>query len=271
MVNPETAKIHFRHEARYVQDIISVTLDSCRSALQEGVRPADWQPPLQRVFLGVMQETLASSPSEFLRLAAPLSSLAYRDSLGEGQEPPSKPKARWSIRVRDKVLVANGRFKRNFDVHVHPGNHNPPAVFGFLCPSFAANLTALSSGNLAKQLREARSKLWTLNLLEDVPNYLFKPERRELLTGIDIQTDDPQQELIRETAEELDEDGARRARHTDGVRQGSCPAHPQAGLGGPRNLHQIQFAQRFTYAVGSRCRNRAQLPVGGSGNGRDAP
>ena len=210
MTNPETAKIHFRDEAKYVLDIINVTLDSCKSALQQGVNLSEWQPPLEGVFLGAVRETLASSPSEFLRSAAPLSSFVYRDPLGDDQQSTSRPKARWGARVRNKVLKANMELKRNFDVRIHLGNHDAPAVIGFIYRSFAANLATLSGKKLSEQLREARAKLWTLNLLQDAPNFLFKPEKRELLTGIEAQEDDPRRHLIQEAAEELGEEGARR-------------------------------------------------------------
>lgn len=210
LTNPETAKTHFRDAARYVQDIVCVTMDSCKSALRQGVHLAAWQPPLEGVFLGVVQETLASSPNDFLRLAAPLSSFLYRDPIGDAQQSRSKPKTAWSTRVRKQVLEANRGLKGNFDVPIHLGNHDAPAVFGFIYRSFAANLTTLSGKNLSGELREARSKLWTLNLLEDAPDFLFKPERRELLTGVDIQDDDPRRDLVHEAAEELGEEGARR-------------------------------------------------------------
>ena len=210
IADPETAKMYFRGQAGFVHDVVSVTLENCVAFLQSGRDFRDWEPPLQGVFVGDIQEVEASSLNDLLRLAAPMSSFLYRDPLAAGQFSPRKTNVGWGIKVREKVLQANKRFSQNFNVPVYLGNHEAPAVFTFLNHCFAANLTTLRHNNLKRRLEDARAKLWALNLLADAPSYLFKPETRELLTGVDTPEDDAKGDMIREAVEALNDEAQRR-------------------------------------------------------------
>lgn len=79
-----------------------------------------------------------------------------------------------------------------------------------LNPSFAANLTSLEPGKLKRQPEDARAKLWSLHLLADAPNYLFKPEVRELLAGVNVKEDHPKRNIVMEAVEELRDEAERR-------------------------------------------------------------
>ena len=86
LVNPKTATACFRDQAGYVKDVVALTIESCKSALDSGVALKDWEPPLEGVFLGTIQAVEASSLPELLHLAAPLASFLYREeSLGHSQ------------------------------------------------------------------------------------------------------------------------------------------------------------------------------------------
>ena len=117
---------------------------------------------------------------------------------------------KWDTQVKAIILRANTKLEHNFNVRVYLGNHDMPAFFTFLSPSFAANLTSLTPGNLKRQLEDARAKLWSLHLLADAPNYLFKPEVRELLAGVNVTQDHPKRALVTEAVEELRDEAERR-------------------------------------------------------------
>ncbi len=79
LVNPKTAGVCFRNQADYVKDVVALTIESCKSALDSGVALSDWEPPLEGVFLGAIQDVEASSLAELLHLVAPLASFLYRE------------------------------------------------------------------------------------------------------------------------------------------------------------------------------------------------
>ena len=210
LVNPKTATACFQDQAGYVKEVVALTVESCKSALKSGVALEDWEPPLQGVFLGAVQDVETSSVPELLHLAAPLSSFLYREPSGRSQHSNRPPKVAWERQVQEKVLQTNGRFSPNFNVLVYLGNHDGPAEFTFLSATYAANVVTLTSKRLKRGVEDARAKLWTLNLLADAPNYLFRPEARELLTGMDASEDDPKLPLIHEASEELVDEAQRR-------------------------------------------------------------
>ena len=210
LVNPKTASACFRDQAGYVKDVVALTIESCKSALDSGVALRDWEPPLEGVFLGAIQDVEASSLPELLHLAAPLASFLYREPSGRNQYSHRPAKVPWEQQVQKQVLQANRRFDRNFNVLLHLGDHYEPATFIFLSADFAANIVTLAPNRLNKSMEDARAKLWTLGLLADAPNYLFRPKNRELLTGMNAAEDDPKLSKVREAAEELNDEAQRR-------------------------------------------------------------
>ena len=210
LVNPKTAGVCFRDQAGYVKDVVALTIESCKSALDSGVALSDWEPPLEGVFLGAIQDVEASSLAELLHLAAPLASFLYREPSGRSQHSNRPAKVPWEQQVQEQVLQANRQLGRNFNVLLPLGDHYEPAAFTFLSADFAANIVTLAPSRLNKSMEDARAKLWTLSLLDDAPNYLFRPKDRELLTGMNAAEDDPKLSNVREAAEELNDEARRR-------------------------------------------------------------
>ena len=211
LINPKTASACFQEQANYVKDVITLTTESLSSALHSGEALQGWEPPLEGVFLGEVQEVEASSLPELLHLAAPASSFLYREPSGRSQHSNRPVKAAWGQQVQERVLEVNSRFSQHFNVSVHLGNHDEPVKFSFLSTTFAANIATLAPNRLKKGMEDARAKLWTLSLLADAPSFLFRPETRELLAGVDVPEDDPKQSrILREATEELNDEAQRR-------------------------------------------------------------
>ena len=210
LVDPKIASACFRDQSGYIKDVVDLTIESCKSALRSGVAPTDWEPPLEGVFLGAIQAVEASSLPELLHLAAPLASFLYREPSSRNQYSNRPEKVPWELQVQEQVLQVNQRFDRNFNVLLHLGDHYEPATFSFLSADFAANIVTLAPKRLNRSMEDARAKLWTLSLLADAPNYLFRPKNRELLTGMSAAEDDPKLSKVREAAEELNDEAQRR-------------------------------------------------------------
>ena len=96
----------------------------------------------------------------------------------------------------------------HLSVKVHLGGHDAPAQFTFLNRYFAANLVTFSKANLKRGLEQARADLWTLSLLADGP-FIFRPSRRELLTGTEFARD-AMDSAVREAIDEIMDEGSRR-------------------------------------------------------------
>jgi len=208
LVNPKVAQACFRDQADHLRAVLSMTIESCKSALESGTALQAWQPPLDGIFLGAVQVVEAASLGELLHLAAPLSSFLYQEPRSQlTNRPASVP---WERQVKAQLLQVNQRFGQNFNVLLHLGDHYEPAAFSFLSPDFAANIVTLTPNRLKKGMEDARAKLWTLSLLEDAPNYLFRPKIRELLTGMDAAEDDSKGSKVREATEELNDEAQRR-------------------------------------------------------------
>ena len=210
-INPKTAKTVFRGECGVVKDIVSVTIANCEAFLGSNRDLNAWEPPLDSVFLGKVQEVDISSLDELISYTAPFASFLYSElSNSQAKRTTDKDFRRWDTQVKSIIVSANTNLEHNFNVRVYLGNHDVPALFTFLSPSFAANLTSLTPGNLKSQLENARAKLWSLHLLADAPNYLFKPEVRELLAGVSVTQDHPKRSLVTEAVEELRDEAERR-------------------------------------------------------------
>ena len=210
-INPKVAKAVFREGCGFVKDIVSVTIANCEAFLGTNRELKAWEPPLDGVFLGKVQDVEISSLDKLISYAAPFASFLYSEaSKSQAKRPVQEGYRRWDTQVRSIILRANTKLEHNFNVRVYLGNHDVPALFTFLSPSFAANLTSLTPSNLKSQLEDARAKLWSLHLLADAPNYLFKPDVRELLAGVGVTQDHPKLPLVTEAVEELKDEAERR-------------------------------------------------------------
>ncbi len=210
-INPKALKTVFQGECGFVKGVVSVTISSCEAFLSSNQNLNAWEPPLDGIYLGKVQDVEISSLDELISFAAPFASFLYSETLdNQAKRPTDEGFRKWDAQVKSIILRANTQLEHNFNVRVYLGNHDMPALFTFLNPSFAANLTSLTPGNLKRQLEDARAKLWSLNLLADAPNYLFKPEVRELLAGVSVAQDHPKRGLVTEAVEELRDEAERR-------------------------------------------------------------
>ena len=203
-IDPAHAKAIFRDEHQYAADLISFVTDSLDAHLAHAKSLDDWEPPLEGVGLGVRQRGKATDIDDFLRRAASLSTIFYSDQLRSLARPARAP--RWMEVVEAILATQDQRLCRHLDVRVPLGGHDAPATFSFLDSGLAANLVAFSQGNLKDRIQEARAGLWSLDLLADAP-YLFRPERKELLAGTDVEAD----ARVREAVDEIAEEAARRS------------------------------------------------------------
>ena len=78
-MNPAHAKAIFRDEHHYVSDLITFVTDSLDAHLAHAQSLANWEPPLEGVALGVLQQGNASDIDDFVRGAASLSTIFYSD------------------------------------------------------------------------------------------------------------------------------------------------------------------------------------------------
>lgn len=201
----------FRGERGFVQDVVSVVLASCEAFLGSNQDLNAWEPPLDGVYLGEVQDVEIASLDELISFTAPFASFLYSESLdNQTKRLPDERSRKWDDQVKSIILRANTKLEHNFNVRVYLGNHDVPAFFTFLSPSFAANLASLTPSNIKRQLEDAWAKLWSLHLLADAPNYLFKPEVRELLAGVGVAQDHPKRAIVTEAVEELKDEAERR-------------------------------------------------------------
>ena len=205
-IDPATAGAVFRDDRRYVLDLIDLTTRSMREHLLHNPSLEAWPPPVESVFLGKEQETSASDVDEVVRRAAAMSSIFHAEYLRPQARTPKT--TRWSDEVTALVTEQNERLTDHLSVKVHIGGHDAPAQFTFLNRYFAANLVTFSKANLKRRLEQARADLWTLSLLADGP-FIFRPSRRELLTGAEF-AGEAADAVVREAIDEIMDEGSRR-------------------------------------------------------------
>ena len=203
-IDPADVKAVFRDEHQYVSNLISFVTDSLDAHLAHARSLDDWVPPVEGVALGARQQGKAIDIDDFVRGAASLSTIFYRDQL-QLQAMAAK-RQRWMDVVSAILAERNKRLCAHLDVRVPLGGHDAPATFSFLDSGFAANLVTFSQGNLRARVEDARAGLWSLSLLADAP-YIFRPERKELLAGTDVEPD----AQVREAVEEIADEAARRS------------------------------------------------------------
>ena len=205
-IDPAIARAVFRDDRKYVADLIDIVTESLRAHLDHNKSLGQWPPPVEGVSLGSEQESRFSDIDELVRRAGSMSTVFH----GEYFKPQSKdPKpVRWTDEVTSILINRNERLRDHLDVRVHLGQYDSPAQFTFLDAFFAANLVTFSKSNLKRRVEQARAGLWNLSLLKDGP-MLFRPERRELLAGIET-SDQRASANVREAIDEISDEAARR-------------------------------------------------------------
>ena len=200
-IDPANAKAIFRDEHHYVSHLIKFVTDSLDVHLAHAQSLDNWVPPVEGVALGVHQRGKATDIDDFVRGAASLSTIFYSDQLQPRAA--AAKRRRWMDDVSAILATQNKRLCAHLDVRVPLGGHDAPATFSFLDSALAANLVTFSQGNLKTRIEDARAGLWSLSLLADAP-YIFRPERKELLAGMDVEPDARVQEAIDEITDEAE-------------------------------------------------------------------
>ena len=203
-MDPAHVKAVFRDEHQYVSHLVKFVTDSLDTHLAHARSLDNWVPPVEGVALGARQQGRAADLDDFVRGAASLSTIFYRDQRQPRATAARRP--RWMEVVSAILAEQDERLCAHLDVRVPLGGHDAPATFSFLDSGLAANLVTFSQGNLKDRIEDARAGLWSLSLLADAP-YLFRPERKELLAGTDVEPE-PQ---VREAVDEITEEAARRS------------------------------------------------------------
>lgn len=205
-IDPSIVTAVFREDRKYVAELIQMATQSLREHLSHNPSLAAWPPPVEGVFLGAEQETVSSDIDELVRRAGAMSTVFHGDYFKPQSKTPKR--RRWSDEVTALLVDKDERLSDHLDVRVPLGSHDAPAQFTFLNPFFAANLVTFARSNLKQRIEQARAGLWSLDLLVDGP-YLFRPDRRELLTGTESpgESDDTS---VREAIDEIADEASRR-------------------------------------------------------------
>jgi len=209
LIDPKQRGTLFKAENTYVKNVLSLVIESCASHFANSNAIEDWQMPVSGVYLGVVNEAKSASLEDLVMHAAPMTSFFYHAPVEHDTN--IKPReVNWAKSVADIVLLSNARYKQNLNVSLFLGNHEVPAIFTFYSPELAASLVPLTHNKLKQKVEEARAKLWSLDMLSDAPNFLFKPTRRELLAACESNEQDSKKNLIFEAVEELRDEASRR-------------------------------------------------------------
>lgn len=203
-IDPANMNAIFRDERKYVSDLIAFVTDSLDTHLIHARCLDNWQPPVEGVFLGTHQRGKSADIDELVRRAASLSTVFYGDCL-QPQSATVKPR-RWMEEISSILATRDKRLCSHLDVRVPLGCHDAPARFSFLDSGFAANLVTFSKSNWKSRVEAARAGLWSLSMLADAP-YIFRPERKELLAGTDIDKPDAK---VQEAIDEITDEASRR-------------------------------------------------------------
>ena len=205
-IDPSIVAAVFREDRKYVAEIVQLTIRSVREHLTYNRSLSAWPPPVEGVFLGTEQQTVSSDIDEVVRLAGAMCTVFH----GERCKPQAKTprRRRWTEEVIAAILGENEGLRNHLTVRVPIGWHDAPAHFTFLNQSFAANLVTFSNSDLKGRIQQARADLWSLSLLVDGP-YIFHPERRELLAGVEY-SGEPADVKVREAIDEITDEAARR-------------------------------------------------------------
>jgi hypothetical protein len=209
LINPKQLGTLFKAANNYVKNVLSLVIESCASHCANSNTLEDWQVPISGVYLGVVNEAKSASLDDLVMHASPMTS--FLDHPPVEHDTNIKPReVNWAKSVADIVLLSNARYKQNLNVSLFLGNHEMPAIFTFYSPDLAASLVPITHNKLKQKVEEARAKLWSLDMLSDAPNFLFKPSRRELLAACEPNEQDSKKNLIFEAVEELRDEASRR-------------------------------------------------------------
>ncbi len=201
--NPRTASAFFGESASYGNMLIGTVVEELDRFAKTNVGFENWSPPFGGVHLGQSTTARGDDLLAVLGGAATLVCTSYqgRDNVLQSATRPS-----FGHEVRAGLLQRDHRLEPFLDVKVHLTNQDQQAVFSFLNPRYAANIVVVPSAR-TPSMNRAKAALWNLDLLADAPAYLFRPETRELILGVNSVDPDPS---VRSAVAEITDEAGRR-------------------------------------------------------------
>ncbi len=214
-ITPNRCKKIFGQDNELINHIIKISIISLHEHLENTRSFVNWMPPTSGLFKGEVRQISAKNLDEAIKLVLPISSsLIYQEDLFGSKirkNSQNNKTSNWVGGLREIVLNSRPELSGNFEAKVFLGSYDVPAKFTFLNPKFAANLVPLNPSSLSRSIKDARADLWNLHLLSDAPNFLFRPEKRTLLTGIYTNTKVKNySDSVKDAVQELKEEASRR-------------------------------------------------------------
>ena len=184
--------------------VIDVSSASLARHLDQSNDFGDWQSPFEGVYLRGDSVNYVRRFNDIFSLAPPLCSVFGKQVIQPGQEVPISEKP-WDVPVIENIRKIKPELSNSLNAQLQFSSSQHTVTFTYFGTKLAANVVVLNSQRMAVSLREARAYLWNLSLLTDAPNLLFKPDRLELLTGVQLDG-----KKVREAIEELTFEASRR-------------------------------------------------------------
>ncbi len=189
-------------------DSLAAVIDVSSASLARHVAQSndlsDWKSPFDGVYLGGDSINYVRRFNDIFSIASPLCSVFGKPVVQVGQDVPESTNP-WDVPVIEHIRKIRPNLSNSLNAQLQFSSSEHTVTFTYFGTKLAANVVILNSKRMAVSLREARAHLWNLSLLADAPNLLFKPDRLELLTGVQ---DDGRK--VREAIEELTFEASRR-------------------------------------------------------------
>lgn len=184
--------------------VIDVSSASLARHLEQSNEMGDWKSPFDGVYLGGNSINYVRRFNDIFAIASPLCSVFAKQVLQLGQEVAVSKKP-WDVPVIEHIRKIRPNLANSLNAQLQFSSSQHTVTFTYFGTKLAANVVVLNSQRMAMSLREARAHLWNLSLLTDAPSLLFKPDRLELLTGVQLDG-----KKVREAIEELTFEASRR-------------------------------------------------------------
>ena len=180
--------------------VVDASVDSLHRHLEQGNGLEDWTPAFNGVYIGQVAVAYVTRFRDIFGMAAKVCSAVTSNSAR------AKSSVDWGSKVADQVKRIQPSLSNSINAQLRLGATGHVFTFTFYGVNLAANVVVLNSQRLGQSMREAKSHLWNLSLLQDAPDLLIKPQRLELLSG--AREDDAK---TREAIDELASEAIRRS------------------------------------------------------------
>lgn len=184
--------------------VIDTSSASLSRHLAQSNDMGDWKSPFEGVYLGSDSLNYVRRFSDIFAIAPPLCSVFGKQIVLLGRDD-LVSKEPWDVPVVEFIRKMSPNLSNSLNAQLNLSSTQHTVAFTYFGTKLAANVVVLNAQRMAMSLREARAHLWNLSLLADTPNLLFKPDRLELLTG--VQRDG---QKVRDAIEELTFEASRR-------------------------------------------------------------